>query len=41
MREKYIGRTKGEMEWGKLSLIKEAGKRLFGGKKKRGGERKT
>ena len=39
-REIY-GRRKGEMEWGKLSLIKEASKRLFSGEKKRGGERKT
>ena len=35
MREKYIGRRKGEMEWGKLSLIKEASKRLFSGGKRR------
>ena len=41
MREKYIGRRKGEMEWGKLSLIKEARKRLFSGGKKGGGERKN
>ena len=41
MREKYIGRRKGEMEWGKLSLIKEASKRLFSGGKNRGGEIKT
>ena len=41
MREKDIGRRKGEMEWGKLSLIKEASKRLISGGIKRGGERKT
>ena len=41
MREKDIGRRKGEMEWGKISLIKEASKRLFSGGKKRRGERKT
>ena len=40
VREKYMGRRKGEIEWDKLSLIKEASKRLFSGGEKRGDERK-
>ena len=39
MRKEYIGRRKGEMEWGKLSLIKEARKCFFNGGDKGGGER--
>ena len=39
MKEEYIGRRKGEMEWGKLSLIKETRKQLFNGGEKGRGER--
>ena len=39
MREENIGRRKGEMEWGKLSLIKEIRKIFFSGGEKGGGER--
>ena len=39
MGEEYIGRRKEEMEWGKLSLIKEARKSFFNGGEKGGGER--
>ena len=39
MRQEYIGRRKGEMEWGKLSLMKEIRKIFFNGGEKGGGER--
>ena len=39
MKEEYIGRRKGEMEWCKLSLIKEIRKIFFNGGEKGGGER--
>ena len=40
MREEYIGRREGEIEWGKLSLIKEARKTFFNRGGKEEGERK-
>ena len=40
MREDYIGRRrKGEMEWSKLSLIKDTRKSFFNGGEKGRGER--
>ena len=39
MRDEYTGRRKGEMEWGKLSPIKEARKSFFTGQEKEVGER--
>ena len=41
MRGEYIGKRKGEMEQGKLSLIKEARISLFNGGEKGGGEREN
>ena len=39
MREEYFGRRKGEIEWDKLSFIKEARKSFLNGGEKGGGER--
>ena len=39
MIEEYIGRRKGEMKWGKLSLIKEIREIFFNAREKGGGER--
>ena len=40
MREEYIGRRReGELEWGKLSHIKEARKRFHNGGEEGGGEK--
>ena len=39
MREEYIEWRKGEMEWGKLSVIKEARKSIFNGGEKGGGKK--
>ena len=39
MKEEYIRRRKGEIEWDKLSLIKETRKSFFNGGEKGGGKR--
>ena len=41
MREEYIRKRKGEIEWGKLSHIKEARESFFNGREKGEGKREN